>query len=136
MNFKVEKEFESNGYKCYVVFIKYGHRCGYVEIPKEHKLFNKDYDEVNTENNIGVHGGITYSGEVYIKDDSSGTWCFGFDCAHCEDGSDYNLSYEYGLLSDEEYRCLRTFRNHREVRSLDYCIKECISLAEQLKELE
>lgn len=33
------------------------HPTAYVEIPKENKLYEKDYDEID----IDVHGGLTYS---------------------------------------------------------------------------
>ena len=39
----VEREFEHAGYKCVVLFLSMGHRCGYVGIPKEHQLYGEDY---------------------------------------------------------------------------------------------
>lgn len=38
----VEREFEHAGYKCVVIFGSFGHRCGYVGIPKNHPLYGKD----------------------------------------------------------------------------------------------
>ncbi len=44
----VEREFEHAGYKCVVVFTIMGHRCGYVGVPKESKLYGKNYtDKLN-----------------------------------------------------------------------------------------
>ena len=39
----VEREFEHAGYKCVVVFQEMGHRCGYVGVSKESKLYGKSY---------------------------------------------------------------------------------------------
>ena len=91
-NYVVEKEFESNGLKCVVVFQRHGYRCGYVEVPKGHPLYGKDYDEhleikkadidgrevsgifpligamldederIRIEAYFSCHGGITYAG--------------------------------------------------------------------------
>lgn len=41
----VECEFEHAGYKCVVIFGSFGHRCGYVGIPKNHPLYGKDYSD-------------------------------------------------------------------------------------------
>lgn len=45
MAYKVEREFEHAGYKCVVVFQDMGHRCGYVGVPKESKLYGEHYTE-------------------------------------------------------------------------------------------
>lgn len=57
--------FEYKGYKCRILRV---HRlqdpnsitiflCGYVLLPKKHKYYGKDYDEID----IDVHGGLNYS---------------------------------------------------------------------------
>ena len=56
-NYSVEKDFVVDGFRCVVVGIYMGHRCGYIAIPKGHKLYGKDYDEID----ISVHGGLTYA---------------------------------------------------------------------------
>lgn len=44
----VEREFEHAGYKCVVIFTNNGYRCGYVGVPKESKLYGKNYtDKLN-----------------------------------------------------------------------------------------
>ena len=46
-----------NGYQYWIV--SYGsHPCAYVELPKDHKYYGKDYVDIP----IDCHGGITYSG--------------------------------------------------------------------------
>ena len=56
--YKVEKDFMVDEFRCVIVGQKIGHRCGYIAIPKGHKLYGKDYDEID----ISVHGGLTYAG--------------------------------------------------------------------------
>lgn len=88
----VEKDFDSSGLRCIVVFQRHGHRCGYVGVPMGHPLYGKDYDEhldikksdiearevsgifpllgtildederIRIEAYFSCHGGITYSG--------------------------------------------------------------------------
>lgn len=53
--------------------------CGYVNIPKSHPFYQKNYDEITCE--IDVHGGLTFSGEL---NGMSGYW-IGFDCNHYDD---------------------------------------------------
>lgn len=142
-NFIVEKDFEYKGLRCVVIFTRMGHRCGYVGIPKLHKLYGKDYDEgFDEENSIechfDVHGGITYAGESEdypVKTDDK-LWWLGFDTAHCGDGKDIDLSLKYGILDEKTYGILKEsenmFGSDSEVKSLEYCIDECKSLAEQL----
>jgi len=45
MNWKVESEFKYAGYKCIVIMVAMGHRCGYVGIPKDHPLYGLDYSD-------------------------------------------------------------------------------------------
>jgi hypothetical protein len=85
------------------------HRCGYVEVPKDHGLFKIEYQEI--ELYIGVHGGLTFSGSLPFHSDDSRHW-FGYDCAHSGDKSYINPN---GIE-----------------RTLDYCIEECETLAKQL----
>jgi hypothetical protein len=64
-----------------------------------------------------VHGSITYSGDI---NNEPGTWCFGFDCSHCDDGY---ITPIFGYVGGGP------------VRSLEYVVEECESLARQLKEV-
>ena len=52
--------------------------CGYVAIPKGHRLYKKDYDKLDF---IDCHGGLTFSDFFLDLPD----WFIGFDCAHAYD---------------------------------------------------
>lgn len=140
--YKVEYDEKYEGFRCVVILSTVGHRCGYVGVNEEHPLFNHEYGDTVPEELIylmteiqeapvgkrgvidllcydpknprvgilfDVHGGITYSGlnDVgYPVESDEKLWFFGYDCAHAED----------------------TYYP----KSLDYCIQECKSLAEQL----
>jgi hypothetical protein len=81
------------------------HRCGYVEVPQDHGLYNISYEEIFEY--VDVHGGLTFSGSIPFED----SYWFGYDCAH---------SFDLATNVKE--------------RSLDYCINECEILAKQLHE--
>jgi hypothetical protein len=82
------------------------HRCGYVALPEGNKFFGVEYDDIPAE----VHGGLTYSrvADGYPVETESPVYWIGYDCGHYMDDEDGG-------------------------RSLDYCISECESLAEQVK---
>ena len=64
------------------------HPTAYVEIPKEHKLYGKDYNNID----IDVHGGLTYSNDkLFISQFTilDNSWFLGWDYAHCYDYSGY-----------------------------------------------
>ena len=131
------------------------HRCGYVEVPVGHPLYGVGYCEA-TPALIGidleslelgkkspililtggvnalpgetirrspdvvfdVHGGLTFSrggGKYPVQSEG---WWFGFDCSHHGDGS----MREDMNFPDDNYP----------VRSEDYVVAECESLARQL----
>lgn len=48
---------------------------GYVHLPKGHKWYGVDYDDIP----VDIHGGLTYARE---EDDH---WVIGFDTAHYQD---------------------------------------------------
>lgn len=81
-SFKIEKEWEFAGLKCAVVQARENrHRCGYVRVPPNHSMYNKDYDTPN----VSVHGGLTFAQlESCVEEDGIGYW-YGFDCAHSSD---------------------------------------------------
>lgn len=131
------------------------HRCGYVEVPQGHPLYGVAYVDqipqitqeevasqtigkkspiialtagVNSDGDglvrrspdilFDVHGGLTYSGgkDGYPVEGSTGWW-FGFDCAHHDDGE---------IEPDPR------FDHGGEVRSEQYVVNECESLAAQI----
>ena len=118
-NYCIESKFVHRGLKCVVVMQRMGHRCGYVGVPKEHRLFGKNYtdylkikkadisdkevsgilplmfaimdddERIRIEAYFQVHGGITFSGGRGEYPIQVHLWWFGFDCAHYEDMNDY-----------------------------------------------
>lgn len=79
---KVIAENIYNGY--HYMVISYGtHPCAYVELPKDHPYYNKEYDSMD----IACHGGLTYSNMNYgCKENvyKEGFW-IGWDYAHYGD---------------------------------------------------
>ena len=165
MSYKVEKDWKYKDLRCVVIMTGAGHRCGYVGVTIEHPLFAVSYrDELPKElqtrweevkngaigkrsiidllcldsghPRIGilfdVHGGITYSGGGLLSDYpiQSNLWWFGYDCAHYGDAADIDQ------IESEALRKLKLqYSTGGVVRSLDYCVAECESLAEQLSDL-
>lgn len=138
---KIESEFMHKNLKCKVLFQPLGFRCGYVGLPKTHRLYKVEYSDSITINNedkrlddiLEVHGGITYSGFMFGDED----WYFGFDCGHCFDDKDIDKAFEYELIDLRTYKCQKHIEKMfpiKEVvmRSLEYCIGQCKNLAEQL----
>ena len=109
---------EDTGYKCFIQrHPELKHLCGYVELPKEHKL----YGIFSEEEDFEVHGGVTYTGkrefeqQNYIAD-----YVLGFDCGHAGD-----------LVPS-----VKSFYEKEVYRNIEYVTNECKNLAKQLKELE
>lgn len=67
------------------------HPTAYIEIPKEHKLFNKTDYEVYDYIDLEVHFGLTYSRNyLYINEKQKlDGWFIGWDYAHCDDYTGY-----------------------------------------------
>lgn len=78
--------------------------CGYVIIPEDSPFYGMDY--MDLEDDISVHGGLTFSGEI---DDVEG-YLLSFDCNHC---------YDNPYIQNEEYT-----------------LKECENLVDQLIEIK
>ncbi|WQJ53686.1 MAG: hypothetical protein [Wendovervirus sonii] len=103
------------GFNYYV--ISYGsHPCGYVEIPENHFLYEVDYDDIC----IHCHGGLTFSDKLMVKG-IEGTYCIGWDYAHCNDyvyyGDDFNK-----------------YRNFGNKHTTEEIIAECKYVIEQIQE--
>lgn len=80
-------------YKFYILNLG-THPTAYIEIPKGHKLYEKDYDEIYEMGcDIPVNGGLTYSDNklMFIK---SISWFIGWDYAHAYDYAGYYLKSE------------------------------------------
>ena len=159
MAYDVEKTWVTkSGFTAVCIAIKEMHRCGYVGVPQEHPLHGIKYNQStellkshwenimnggeDTENKRGaiitllascnpdgpenwspdrilnVHGGLTYSGgKDYPIENKENLWWFGFDCGHCDDG-----------CFDGK---MKQFTN-APVRTMEYVMSECESLATQI----
>lgn len=127
MNVYKEKEFTYKGFDCVILFIPLGHRCGYVGIPKGHRLYKKDCEHIK------CHGGITYQDDWLHERDDEDVWWIGFDCGHCYDRRDIETARKY--FSDEILNLEfleHMSNNEHELRTLDYCIEECKNIVEQI----
>lgn len=146
---EVEKDWTTaSGLRAVVLMTDLGHRCGYVGVPAGHSLHGVGYSQ-NTEalprpsddTEIGkrgvmsllyakdrmqspeivfdVHGSLTYAGgsEDYPVP-SDGLWWFGYDCGHAGDAPAPG-SRMTAYAGDVH-------------RTLDYCERECESLAQQI----
>lgn len=160
MSFDVEKVWTTKaGYTAVCIAIKNMHRCGYVGLPFGHPLYNVEYsqnthllkeawekaktgsvgkrgiisvfcasgkeDEENRTPDLvfNVHGGLTYSGcNDYPIKDKNHLWWFGFDCGHNGDGV-----FEGNIMASFSHGC--------PVRSVEYVMQECESLAGQLEKV-
>ena len=89
--------------------IKHGWGNGYVIIFKGHPLYGKHYNDINE--NIYVHGGITFSSHISKMGNSTGYrneeikdgWVIGFDTAHLHDNT-YNWPKREVLKETERLR--------------------------------
>jgi len=161
MGHETEKHWKHKDLDCVVIFTDMGHRCGYVGVQKPHVLFGLEYSKhsdklgealaVAKKGEIGkrgliplmctdgetaspeivfdVHGGLTFSGDgsdSYPIKTLKKRWWFGYDCAHSGDAKDLNE------IKDTNMRETFSRFNDGVVRSLDYCIAECESLASQI----
>lgn len=117
-------EWRHKGLACLMVRHEHHyHWCGYVGVPPGHPAHGKDYDSVNV--NVDVHGGLTYARaceelvcHVPEPGESENTWWLGFDCAHYEDLSPFDLR--------NGPRPRATYRN------VEYVKREVNRLADQL----
>ena len=130
----VEKDFMVDGYRCVIEGQSMGHRCGYIGLPKEHKYYGEDYNDIS----IKIHGGWTYaSGDNEYPVESDDLWWIGFDCAHYNDGKDFELIK--ALASLEEYTHFMTmesmFPTDEEARTTEYVEQELRNAVDQLKGL-
>lgn len=143
----IEKEWESNGLKCIIVFQKWGYRCGYVEVPQTHPLFGKYYTNyINDSTNVeikdyfNVHGGITFSGELSEHSTTNKNWWFGFDCYHWDDIADFDLAHKYFPKNNILSFAIKEFQIDSNsdceidcsIKTLDFVVEQCESLAKQL----
>ena len=103
-----------------------GNLNGYIQVPKEHPWFKKDYNDIDVE----VHGGLTF-GE--IRDE--GEFWIGFDCAHSFDivpsieptrtETDKEICKKHGI-SPSSNLLMRSYKD------INFVKAECESMVDQL----
>lgn len=163
MAYEVEKTCKCDHFSCVIIMTDMGHRCGYVGVSSYHPLYRKPYNKgtevltkmlkkikkepigkrgilsvvcwnskkTSPEIAFDVHGSITYSGgtsDYPIK--QKRTWWFGYDCGHAGDGKDLAEISNTGARE-----IMEKYPTDDPIRSLEYCIGECESLAKQLNEV-
>lgn len=124
---------EPTKYKCRIVRNEHtGTLCGYVGIPRGHKMYGVKYQELEKQYSIPVHGGLTYSGQLGGGGVFDG-WYFGFDTAHSEDFSPklvvHMLRWAKTEGASHHYR-------HEKYRTWDYVKAEVNMLAFCLQAIE
>lgn len=133
MKYVIEKEWESNGYKCMIRFTEGGYRCGYIGVPKESKLYCTHHlDYVLNDLDSIAHNGFNSSGRI------GDMWYFGFDCNQYNDAPDFNTAYEYNLINKDERELFKRLYSvyNGKVRSLEYCEEILNKLSEEMKNYE
>lgn len=90
------------------LIISYGtHPCAYVELPKEHPYYGKDYSELPKGYHQACHGGVTYSSDkgvifpVEHPFHRDGFW-IGWDYNHYGDYNAYLNNYDGKRWTTEE----------------------------------
>lgn len=130
---------KDKGYPCVVSFQPLAFRTGYVRLPKISKYYGKDYNDIP----IRCHGGLTYGRSYLFGQDDEETWWIGFDCGHYGDGYDVEQAKEYYQNDEEVSNQLDKMGTIHSVtnawfsfRTLDYVESECMSIVDQIIELE
>lgn len=134
-NHYIESEFTYKNFRCVVVFNCFcGHRCGYVEIPFNHPISDKDCYELSY---IDVHGGITFvkwEHATYPLESKYG-W-IGFDCAHCDDRPDFESWIKYCPEKRERLEIIKSViieNKYSTIKSTEFCEEECKKIVDQLE---
>lgn len=134
MVYQTERKMEllhTDKYKNYKYYIlNLGtHPTAYIAIPKGHKLYGQDYNDIYDICDIDVHGGLTYSSHDLLGIDSE-DWFIGWDYAHAgdymgyyEDFNNWGISTINSLRDDKKW-------------TTEEIIKECENAIEQIINLE
>lgn len=86
--------YEGTYHGYHFVIVSYGtHPCAYVEVPKSHPWYGKSYSNEDVEDNIYVHGGLTFSSDLnhVLGKRGENRWFFGWDYAHAGDYLGYHF---------------------------------------------
>lgn len=130
---KIENDFMYKGIRCVVAGLYMGHRCGYLAIPSNHKLYGQSLDDIG----IAVHGGWTleeYSDSFSPVDAYESVWWCGFDCGHAGDCNDTGLIRELNNRRDADFLCRMTelTQHHGIVRTAKYVEDELVDAVDQI----
>ena len=129
----LEKAFEYKGYRCVVLFQSMGFRTAYVALPKDSQFYGVDCDEIPVE----CHGGLTYADfDLYSQGDIKDVWWIGFDCWHYFDKRDIETYKKYYEETPYMNASLIELTDEGEVRTIDFCVKECANIVRQIINLE
>ena len=105
-----------------------GTLCGYVGVPRGHRLYGMPYQEAEKDDNdFLVHGGLTYSGSIEDADD--GYHYFGFDTAH---GGDFSPTLAMQMLRWANAEGAFHHYKYETYRTFEYVQREVMNLALQL----
>ncbi len=120
-----------DGIRQIIRFIEYGHFCGYIGVPKNHKLFNaaNNYDKASKIFDYSVHGGITYCEfelpDVYEYNAQNSYRFIGFDCGHACDGKDFKLVEEiWGKEKADKAFSLYSYLKDKPVISFEQTLED------------
>lgn len=122
--------------------IDFGHRCGYVGIPKWHPYY-KIILENDPEAYFNVHGGITYSDHelpAFVGDDKiANHFWLGFDCGHAGDARDPSIfdksQFEFQKQFIKRTGMSALIFEGSEIRTAEYVYRECFSLVMEIVDL-
>ena len=130
-------------YEFCVTLTDIGFRCGYVAIPKNNYLYNRNINDLPE---LECHGGVTYFDYpdriidfdfLKIKRTCKDIW-IGFDAAHAGDAKDIKaLSKIY--KKDKSYFELKYYSDYHSyttVKDTEYMINSCYSLINSIIEEE
>jgi len=102
---------------------RYGHLCGYVELPKGQTAFPDEQDYSCFD--LTCHGGLTFHGQLKAElGGAEGAYWVGYDCNHSYDLSPNPPGDIWSLFK----------RPDAEYRTFAYCEEQCEDLARQIVE--
>ena len=133
----------AHGLDCLIVRNNFGALCGYVGVPRGHRCFEVDYNDLAYEG-VYAHGGLTFSNRCQPRgaDEARGichpvegaahaeVWWLGFDCGHAGDLSPGYAPYLREHLGESYPHLANPFGE--EYRDLPYVIAQVEGLALQL----
>ena len=109
---------EATGYKCRIVRNEHtGTLCGYVGVPRGHRVYGMTYQELEVQYSIPVHGGLTFSGPLLDKGSGFDEWYFGFDTAH---GGDFSPGMAIVMLRWAHTEGVLGYHKGEKYRTWDY----------------